>query len=150
MLKRDRQQLICKLVKEKEISTQEELTAELNAFDLNVSQATVSRDICELSLIKVGGTQKKIKYAIRSLHTDSIPENLIEMFKTITISIESVNNLIVIKTSSGNANSAAAVLDKMSIPEILGTIAGDDTVLAITKANSDAESVVKSLRKIKC
>lgn len=148
MTKKERLSIILRLIEEKEISTQEELTAELNNKGLNVSQATVSRDINELALIKVEGVVKKVRYSAPSSATGDVPQNFIDIFRHVTESIVSANNLIVIKTMSGNANSVALVIDKLHIKEVLGTVAGDDTLLIVTKNNSDAEKIVKILKKI--
>lgn len=148
MTKKERLSIILRLIEEKEISTQEELTAELNNKGLNVSQATVSRDINELALIKVEGVVKKVRYSAPASATEDVPQNFIDIFRHVTESIVSANNLIVIKTMSGNANSVALVIDKLHIKEVLGTVAGDDTLLIVTKNNSDAEKIVKILKKI--
>ena len=148
MTKKERLSIILRLIEEKEISTQEELTAELNNKGLNVSQATVSRDINELALIKVEGVVKKVRYSAPDSATGEVPQNFIDIFRHVTESIVSANNLIVIKTMSGNANSVALVIDKLHIKEVLGTVAGDDTLLIVTKNNSDAEKIVKILKKI--
>lgn len=148
MTKKERLSIILRLIEEKEISTQEELTAELNNKGLNVSQATVSRDINELALIKVEGVVKKVRYSAPASATGDVPQNFIDIFGHVTESIVSANNLIVIKTMSGNANSVALVIDKLHIKEVLGTVAGDDTLLIVTKNNSDAEKIVKILKKI--
>lgn len=146
MTKKQRLSLILNLIDEFEISTQEELTEKLNQNGANVSQATVSRDINELALLKTEGTRKKIKYAKPVTAFKDIPQNFIDLIKQVTVSFTSANNLVVLKTLSGNANSVAMIIDKLHLPEIIGTIAGDDTLLIITKNNSDAERVVKSIK----
>ncbi len=148
MTKKDRLKFILKLIEEKEIGTQEELTDELNENGFGVSQATVSRDINELALVKVEALGKRVKYAKPVSTISEIPQNLIDIFRHVTESIVAANNLIVIKTLTGNANSVAMVIDKLHIPEVLGTVAGDDTLLIVAKNNFDAEKIVKSLKKI--
>ena len=148
MTKKERLSAIIKLIEEKEICTQEELTEGLLSLGFNVSQSTVSRDINELNLIKVEGVNKKIKYAKAGTSANTISPQVINLFKHITISITIANNLLVLKTLSGNASSAATAIDQMGMPQILGTIAGDDTVLVVAKTNSDAEFILKSLRSI--
>ena len=148
MTKQARLNAICELIKEFEISTQEELTEKLNERGFNVSQATVSRDINELDLIKVNGAVKKSIYQkVDNVNTE-IPQKIKDLFKQITVSIVSANNLIVVKTLNGNGSSAGMAIDHMHIPQILGTIAGDDTLLIVAKSNSDAEIVVKILRSV--
>ena len=148
MTKKERLKFILQLIDEREIGTQEELTAALNDAGLNVSQATVSRDINELALIKTVGMSKKTRYAKPAASVADIPQNLLDIYKHVTESVAAANNLIVIKTISGNANSVAMVIDKLHIPEILGTVAGDDTLLIVAKTNSDAEKIVKTLKNV--
>ena len=148
MTKKEGLKFILQLIDEREIGTQEELTAALNAEGLNVSQATVSRDINELALIKTVGMSKKTRYSKPVTTVSDIPQNLIDIYKHVTESVVAANNLIVIKTISGNANSVAMVIDKLHIPGILGTVAGDDTLLIIAQTNSDAEKIVKTLKNV--
>lgn len=144
MNKKERQNLILKLIEEYEISTQEELTKKLNETGKNISQATISRDIKELNLIKSDGKGVKSKY-VKFSH-QQVNLKSIEMFRSFTDSISYVNNLIVIKTLGGHGSAAASVIDSMHLPQILGTIAGDDTVLIIAHNEHDAQMIVKSLR----
>lgn len=146
MKKKDRLNAILKLIDEEEIDKQEELTERLNALGYKVSQATVSRDINELSLIKIEGHTKKFKYAVYNFFKPDKSSKVVSLFKQVCQSIVSANNLIVIKTLAGNAGTACAAIDQMHIPEILGTIAGDDTLLIVTRTNSEAETLVKLLR----
>ncbi len=147
MTKKERHKMILELINEFEIDTQEELTSRLNEHGCGVSQATVSRDIKELDLIKGAGREKKVKYLKLSNNID-IPQKIIDLYKHVTLSISFANNLIVIKTLSGNASSAGMAIDAMHFPQVLGTIAGDDVLLIIAKSNSDAETIVKTLRTI--
>ena len=147
MTKKDRLNFIIKLIREQEITTQEELTDILNKEGFNVSQATVSRDINQLNLIKVEGINKKFKYFLPEIAGD-IPQKIIDLFKNVTISIHLANNLIIVKTLAGNAGTAGMAIDHMNFPFVLGTIAGDDVLLVITKTNSDAEVVLKSLKAL--
>ncbi len=146
MNKKERQQLILDIIEQYEISTQEELTKKLNEAGKNISQATISRDIKELNLIKSDGKGVKSKYVRFSCQQMS--GKAVDLFKSITLSISHVNNLIVIKTLSGHGSAAAAVVDGMNFPQVMGTIAGDDTILVITHSEYDAQMIVKSLRVI--
>ena len=147
MTKKQRHSRICSLIEEYEISTQEELTELLNKEGYDVSQATVSRDINQLNLLKSEGAKRKIKY-VKGASSEDLPKKIVELFKHVTTSIVIANNLIVIKTLNGNANSAGMAIDRMNFPKILGTIAGDDTLLIITKSESDANFIVNSLRML--
>ena len=148
MTKKQRLEKICSLINEYEISTQEELTAKQNECGFNVSQATVSRDINELNLVKSDGAQKKSKY-VRCLDAENeIPRKIIDLFKQITVSIATAGNLIVIKTLNGNGGAVGMAIDEMKFSKILGTVAGDDTLLIVTKNEADAEHIVKTLRML--
>jgi transcriptional regulator of arginine metabolism len=148
MTKSQRHELILDIINEIEVNTQETLTQIINEKGYKVSQATISRDIEDLSLIKVAGEKLKYKYVKPSIETEKVPQNIIDLFKHVTTSIVDTNNLIIIKTLVGNAGSAGMAIDHMHIKEIIGTIAGDDTLLIITKNESEAQIVMKILRNI--
>lgn len=147
MTKKERLKIIVDLIEEKEVGTQEELTELLNKRGYNVSQATISRDIKELNLVKGEGKNVKSRY-IRFSAGDNVSPKIVELFKHVTTSISCVNNLIVIKTLSGNAGTAGMAIDGMRYPQVVGSIAGDDTLLVITKNEADAQLIVKSLRML--
>lgn len=147
MSKKERLIAIENLITEFEIDTQEELTAKLLDLGYTVSQATVSRDINELNLIKIEGKYKKFKYAKVDTTIDLTPQ-IVNLFKQVTTSVACANNLIVIKTLSGNASAAGMAFDEMHFPQVLGTVAGDDTLLVVAKTNADAEIILKSLRTL--
>ncbi len=142
---RVRQSKILDIIKETAVETQEELAKELNRLDFNVTQATVSRDIKELGLIKTldGG---KYRYSYITGENRDISGKLKNLFRESVLSIDSANNLIVIKTLSGSANAAAMAVDKMNLDKILGSIAGDDTLMLIVKANKDVPAVMNLLK----
>ena len=148
MSKKSRLNEIINLITEFEIGTQEELTDILLNKGYDVSQSTVSRDIKELNLIKVECADKKYKYAKPVVSEEELSPQTVSLLKHIILSIDSANNLIVIKTLSGNAGAAGMAIDNMQFPQVLGTVAGDDTLLIITKTNADAEIILKSLRTL--
>ena len=148
MSKKLRHDAIIDLITKNDVATQEELTAELINMGFDVSQATVSRDIKELNLIKVEGVNKKFKYVKVEVGKSDLSPRIINLFKQITTSIEFANNLIVVKTLSGNASAAGMAIDQMHFSQVLGTVAGDDTVLIVTKSTADAEIVIKGLRSL--
>lgn len=148
MTKKQRLSIILDLIEKEEISTQDELTARLVALGYDVSQSTVSRDINHLNLIKAEGENKKYKYVRAGLETRKATPQMLGLLKQIVVSIACANNLVVIKTLAGNANSAGIAIDGMHFPEVLGTVAGDDTLLIIAKTNSDAEIIEKTLRTL--
>lgn len=148
MTKKERQNILLELIGKYEIDTQEELTEKLNERNIAVTQATVSRDINELNLVKVAGKVKKYKYARVEIESDALSEKDINLFREITASVTCANNLIVVKTLIGNANAAGMIVDKINIPQVLGSIAGDDTLLIVTKSNRDAEIMLKRLKEM--
>ena len=148
MKKKDRFKAILDLISENDISTQEELTLKLNERGFNVSQATVSRDINELDIIKIESGDKKSAYRQAKVADAEMPFRIKELFKNVVVSIVAANNLIVVKTLNGNANTAGMAVDQMDISQIIGTVAGDDTLLVVTRSNADAEITLKILRSI--
>ena len=148
MQKKERQRIILDLINEYEVDTQDEITEILNNKGITVTQATISRDINELNLIKVAGKTKKFKYAQIDINGSELSEKIVSLFREIVVSITCVNNLIVVKTLSGNASASGMVVDKMALPQILGSIAGDDTLLIVTKSNLDAEIILKRLKEM--
>lgn len=148
MTKKERLNAILNLIESNEICTQKDLTDALIKLGFEVSQSTVSRDINELNLIKTEGKNKKFKYAKPSAAGGVVSPQIIGLFKQIVVSMASANNLIVIKTLSGNASAAGMAIDEMKFSQILGTVAGDDTLLVVTKSNSDAEVILKTLRTV--
>ena len=148
MTKKERLNKIIELIENHEIDTQEELTEKLVKEGFNVSQATVSRDIKELNLIKSNGTSRKFKYVKNADASSVVSPKIIHLFKQVTLSIIPAGNLIVIKTLSGNAGTAGMAIDEMKISQCIGTVAGDDTLLIVTRNNTDAETIVKRLRTL--
>ncbi|MBE7061517.1 MAG: arginine repressor [Clostridiales bacterium] len=148
MTKKERLSIILNLINSEEICTQEELTERLNSLGHNVSQSTVSRDINELNLIKSQGKNKKSIYVHAGANTKTASPQIIGLLKQIIVSVDSANNLVVIKTLAGNAGSAGMAVDQMHFPQVIGTVAGDDTLLVVAKTNSDADVIVKTLRNL--
>ena len=144
MTKKERHNLILNLINEYEISTQEELTEKINQYGKNISQATISRDIKELNLMKSEGKSVKVKYV--QFSCNKLNDKTIDLFRSFTQSISYVNNLIVIKTVIGHGSAIGAAFDGMHFQQVLGCIAGDDTVLAVARTEQDAKMIVKSLR----
>ncbi|HEY8418968.1 MAG TPA: arginine repressor [Clostridia bacterium] len=141
-----RQTKILEIISKKDIETQEELVEELKKANFDVTQATVSRDIKELGLIKVLGESRKYKYAVEK--TTNINVKLTNMFRESVISIDSANNLIVVKTLSGSANAAAIMIDKSGFEGVLGCIAGDDTFLIVCRDEEVVQNILQKLHDI--
>ena len=141
-MKSVRHDLILDIIDKKDIETQEELAAELKARGVKVTQATVSRDIKELRLLKVLSENGGYKYATAERAEKGMSERFIRILTESVMSIESAVNLIVIKTISASAQAAAEAIDSLKWPELLGTIAGDNTILVIARSEDAVESVV--------
>lgn len=145
-MKTVRQVAILDIIEKQEIETQEELASALNARGIRVTQATVSRDIKELRLLKVLTPSGKYKYATGDQADNNLTDRFIRMLAESLLSVSSANNLIVVKTLSGSANVAAEALDSMHWPEVLGTLAGDNTVLLIIRSNEETITVTSRIR----
>ena len=147
-MKTVRQVAILDIIEKQEIETQEELASSLNARGIRVTQATVSRDIKELRLLKVLPPSGKYKYATGDQADNNLTDRFIRMLAESLLSVSSANNLIVVKTLSGSANVAAEALDSMHWPEVLGTLAGDNTVLLIIRSNEETITVTSRIREM--
>ena len=148
-MKFQRQAAIIDLISNHEIDTQEELTARLREMGFHSTQATISRDIKELRLIKIASSNGGYKYSIAESEQDSgfVPR-VRNIFRECVIKVDVAQNLVVIKTITGRANAAAFALDTMKISEIVGTIAGDDNVLIILRDNESAENFFEQTKEM--
>ena len=142
-----RQQTILDLISTHELDTQEELVSMLVDCGYNVTQATVSRDIKQLGLVKVAGKSKKYRYIQVSYKENGLKNKYDNIFRESVLSIQNAENMIVIKTVSGAANSACAYIDHMMIPELLGSIAGDDTIFCVADCSENASKIVELLKE---
>ncbi len=142
MTRQDRHKRLLQIIQEKDVETQQELTDILLAEGYKVTQATVSRDIAELGLIKVSSYGQRSRYA-KPLDPRLI--RLKSLFHQSVLHIDYTENFIVIKTISGSANSAAMLIDHLENPEIMGTIAGDDTIFILVKTKDEVLKIVKQL-----
>lgn len=139
-MKFQRQAAIIDLISNYEIDTQEELTARLREKGFNSTQATVSRDIKELRLIKIASSNGGYRYSVAESEQDSgFAPRMRNIFRECVIKVDVAQNLVVLKTLTGMANAAAAALDSMKISNIVGTLAGDDNVLIILRDNGAAQ-----------
>ena len=148
-MKFQRQAAIIDLISNHEIDTQEELTARLREMGFHSTQATISRDIKELRLIKIASSNGGYKYSIAESEQDSgfVPR-VRNIFRECVIKVDVAQNLVVIKTITGMANAAAFALDTMKISEIVGTIAGDDNVLIILRDTESAENFFEQTKEM--
>ncbi|MEE1195594.1 MAG: arginine repressor [Lachnospiraceae bacterium] len=147
-MKNARQTQIIRLIEKYHIETQEELADRLNESGFQVTQATVSRDIRELHLIKVSDGQGKSRYSIIQNDVGHLSKKYSRVLKDAYVSMDTAGNLLVMKTVPGMAMAAAAALDSLGWPEILGCIAGDDTIMCAIHSPQDAKVVMGKLMKI--
>ena len=146
-MKTRRHAKILELISEREIDTQDELLRCLRESGFEVTQATVSRDIKELRLFKVAGTEKKYKYAYIDEGNNKISPKMHNLFRECVLSMRSAMNQVVIKTLRGNGSNAGMIVDKLNFPEIVGSIAGDDTLLIVAESEEKAKIVVEKLNE---
>lgn len=156
-MKKKRQEQIIEIIQNHEVETQEDLAGYLTEAGYAVTQATVSRDIRELSLEKVPGQKVRQKYAMRSTipvaaeikHPAAQPANrYAALLQDGIVSMEQAGNLLVIKTAVGMAMAVAAALDAMEIEGIIGCIAGDDTIMCAVKTEKMLQNVIENLQNL--
>ena len=147
-MKTNRQSKIIEIIQKNEVETQDELSALLEKDGFRVTQATVSRDIRELKLTKIPTAGGRQKYAVI---TDA-PENLSQKYERVLregfLSMDMAQNILVIKTVSGMASAVCAAIDAMNMREIVGSIAGDDTIMCAIRTVDDTYAVMKKIRRI--
>jgi len=147
-MKTNRQSKIIEIIQKNEVETQDELSALLEKDGFRVTQATVSRDIRELKLTKIPTAGGRQKYAVI---TDA-PENLSKKYERVLregfLSMDMAQNILVIKTVSGMASAVCAAIDAMKMREIVGSIAGDDTIMCAIRTIDDTYAVMKKIRRI--
>lgn len=141
-MKSARHSLILEIIEEKDIETQEELAEELKRRGMKVTQATVSRDIKELRLLKVLADHGGYKYATVERAEKGMSDRFVRILTESVVGVDAVNNLIVVRTLSGSGNAAGQAIDSMKWSEVLGTIAGDDTLLIIARSDEAVETLM--------
>lgn len=146
-MKGKRQEAILGLVKKYEIETQEELAEKLGKAGFAVTQATISRDIRELKLTKIQRGAKQV-YASLTENKYSNSNKYIDILKHSFVSVDMAQNILVIKTASGTAMAVATALDSLHWDEIVGSIAGDDTVMCAIRTVEDTKKLVQRLEDI--
>jgi transcriptional regulator of arginine metabolism len=147
-MKAQRQQKILEIIEAGNIETQEELARRLEACGFSSTQATVSRDIKELRLVKVLGLDGRYRYAVSGAAEGAFLGRLRSIFRESVTTCEAAQNIVVLKTLSGLASAACAALDSMGLAAIVGTLAGDDTVFLVLRTSEDAENLVGEIQKI--
>jgi transcriptional regulator of arginine metabolism len=149
-MKSNRHANIIAIIKEQIVATQEELGEALEAKGIMVTQATLSRDIKELGLVKISTPEGRYRY---SMPQDRLPGDMVrraqKMLEDAVISIDSAENILVIKTMHGNAQGVAAAFDDLDWPEVVGTVAGDDTIMAVIRNKSQVNEVLERLAQLR-
>lgn len=144
----DRQEKILDIIINKPIETQEELTSELKKEGFDVTQSTVSRDIRKMKLSKVSDMDGHLRYVAYSETDENLDEKYLRILRDGFISMDNADNILVIKTVSGMAMAVAAALDHLKFNEIVGSIAGDDTIMCAVRSVDLMANVMSRLRAI--
>ncbi|MGI6664646.1 MAG: arginine repressor [Christensenellaceae bacterium] len=146
-MKEARQSAILDIIASENVETQEELAERLAGRGFKVTQATISRDIKELHLIKVQAERGVYKYAVNEYSTVLNTERMLRIFKETVTSIRGVGNLVIVTTLSGGANAAAEAVDTMSMDGIVGSIAGDNTIFFAVE-EKERENIIATLKEM--
>lgn len=144
-MKSTRQNAILEVIRDKDIETQEELADELRRKDFKVTQATVSRDIRELRLLKVLSAAGTYKYATADKQENGLSDRFHRIFSESVLSMAHAYNQVIIKTLPGSANVAAEMIDSLRWPEIIGTLAGDNTILMIVRSVEEVDTILRRI-----
>ena len=147
-MKTRRQAKILELIQQNNVETQEELSAYLEREGYQVTQATVSRDIRELKLTKIATDNGRQKYAVIADADIGMLEKYARVLREGYVSMDIAQNILVIKTVSGMASAVCAAIDAMKMNEVVGSIAGDDSLSCIIRTNDDAVMTMKKLRTL--
>ena len=147
-MKAKRHAKILELIQQRPIDTQEELLRSLKEYGYDVTQATVSRDIKELRLIKSLDGSGRYRYTSAKQDMDGISSKFHSLFADAVISIDYAQNILVVKCFAGMTNAACAALDSMHWEGVVGTLSGDDTFLIVCRTESHAISLVTELKKL--
>lgn len=147
-MKISRHSKILEIIENEEVETQEELAEKLRGNGINVTQATVSRDIKELKLIKVLSQSGKYKYAVLKNDNKGSSDKLIRLIREVLVSLDFAENIICLKTIQGSAQLVSHAIDELELKEIVGTISGVDTVFVLIKDKDDVDKIMDRFRKL--
>lgn len=148
-MKNDRQSKILEIIEREPIDTQEQLQQRLQKMGISCTQATISRDIKQLHLIKEPMGQGRYRYAVSIQRNRlNVADKLRTIFRESIVSVDYAQNIVVIKTMAGLANAAAAALDGMSIPYMVGSLAGDDTALLVMRDMESARGFCDEIHEM--
>lgn len=147
-MKYNRHTKILEIIEKYEIETQEEIAEKLKELGMDITQATVSRDIKELRLIKVMTSDGRYKYSAFTQTENVVSNRLLTIFIESFVSSDYANNIVIVKTLPGMAQASASAVDSLKWTEIIGTIAGDDTIMIICRVEKIAEELVNKFNKM--
>ena len=147
-MKMKRHSQIIRLINQYDIETQEELVEKLNESGFQVTQATVSRDIRELKLTKIAKPGGRLKYGVLQNVDQEMSRKYVNVLRASFQSMDLAQNILVIKTVSGMAMAAAAALDDMDFQDIVGCIAGDNTIMCAVRSADEALLLMEKIRKM--
>lgn len=144
-MKKSRHQKIIEIIEMYHVDTQEELVERLKEAGFAVTQATVSRDIRELKLSKISSGNGKQKYVILKQEDGHLGDKYIRVLRDGFLSMDMAQNILVIKTVSGMAMAVAAAIDALKLPEVVGCIAGDDTIMVAVRNVEETKSLMERI-----
>jgi transcriptional regulator of arginine metabolism len=147
-MKKKRHEQILKLIENYSISTQDELLKRLRENGFEATQATVSRDIKELRLVKTMGSNSTYRYTVGKTETDEMLEKFYSIFANSVISADYAGNTIVIRCYTGMAQAACAAFDSMKWDGLVGTLAGDDTIFALCRTEGYASQMKDAIQRL--
>ena len=145
-MKKNRQEAILSLISQENVGTQEELMHALNALGYSVTQATVSRDIKALGLVKIPLSQGKYKYAPAKNEAREASDKFHAILRNSAKSVDYAGNIVVVRCYAGMANAACAAVDALILENIVGTLAGDDTFFVLCRTETAAKNLAEMLR----
>lgn len=146
-MKTDRQSMILEIIEKEDVDTQEQLQQRLQEQGVRCTQATISRDIKQLHLVKEPAGQGVYKYAVSGNRTTlNVAAKLRTIFRECIVSIDYAQNIVVVKTMPGLANGACSALDNMDMNDIVGSLAGDDTALLVMRNTEAAELLCQEIK----
>ena len=147
-MKKKRQEIILEIIRKVDVDTQEELAEILRQRGFKVTQATVSRDIRELKLSKVSVPGGRQKYVSMPDNTPQMEDRYIRVLRDGFVAMETAQNLLVMRTASGMAMAVAAALDSLNLQEVVGCIAGDDTIFVAARSREEADALSEKLKEL--
>ena len=148
-MKNDRQSRILEIIERENVETQEQLQQRLQERGITCTQATISRDIKQLHLVKEPAGQGRYRYTVSSQRSRlNVADKLRGIFRESIVSIDNAQNIVVIKTMAGLANAAAAAVDSMNVPYMVGSLAGDDTAFLVMRDTESAKSFCEEVHEM--